>query len=62
MALGCDWTKQQADSRTFLTNKSKERNMFAAEHFLSNIVRDYGSIQSQQMVAHGTRWLEDFLD
>ena len=28
--------------------------MFAAEHFLSNIVRDYGSIQSQQMVAHGT--------
>ena len=42
MAVGCDRTKQEATSRTFLINKSKERNMFVAEHFLSNIVRDNG--------------------
>ena len=31
------------NSRTILANKSKERNMFVAERFLSNIVGEYGT-------------------
>ena len=34
--------RKQANSRTFLANKSKERNMFVAERFLSWLVKDYG--------------------
>ena len=34
--------RKQANSRTFLANKSKERNMFVAERFLSGLVKDYG--------------------
>jgi hypothetical protein len=35
-------------------NISKERNMFVAEHFLSDIVEEYmENIQFQQMEVHG---------
>jgi putative transposase len=40
--IGIDRTRKQANSRTFLANKSNERNMFVAERFLSGIVKDYG--------------------
>ena len=43
MALGGYRAREQANSRTFLVNNSKERNMFVAERFLSNIVSEYGA-------------------
>jgi len=39
---------------------SKERNMFVAEHFLSDVVHNYGYIRFQPMVELGTQWLVGF--
>ncbi len=39
---------------------SKERNMFVAERFLSNIVDEYGYHLFLQTVVHGIRKLVDF--
>ena len=35
-------TKKQGNSRTFLANKSKERNMLLVERFLSGVVKIHG--------------------
>ncbi|CAN5881740.1 hypothetical protein BH23THE1_BH23THE1_07060 [soil metagenome] len=40
--MDCDRTRKQAKSRTFLANKSKERNMLIAERFLSGVVKIHG--------------------
>ena len=40
--MDCDRTKKQGNSRTFLANKSKERNMLIAERFLSGVVKIHG--------------------
>ena len=40
---------------------SKERNMFVAEHFLSEVVHNYGIHPvSTEMVEPGTQWLVGF--
>ncbi|MDN5868046.1 MAG: hypothetical protein L0H55_11715 [Candidatus Nitrosocosmicus sp.] len=40
--MGSNGASKQANSRTLFCQESKERNMFVAERFLSNIRRDYG--------------------
>jgi putative transposase len=40
--MGCDRARKQANSRTFLANKSKERNMFVAEKFIGGLVKSHG--------------------
>ena len=35
-------TRKQANSRTSFANKSKERNMFVAERFMSDLVKIHG--------------------
>ncbi len=40
--MDCDRTRKQAKSRTFLANKSKERNILIAERFLSGVVKIHG--------------------
>ena len=42
LALGGNRTRKQANSRTSFAKKSKERNMFVAERYLSDIVTVYG--------------------
>ncbi|MDN5845221.1 MAG: hypothetical protein L0H53_02995 [Candidatus Nitrosocosmicus sp.] len=40
--MDCDRTKKQGNSRTFLANKTKERNMLIAERFISGLVKIHG--------------------
>ncbi|MDN5867877.1 MAG: hypothetical protein L0H55_10830 [Candidatus Nitrosocosmicus sp.] len=40
--MGSNRASKQANSRTFLANKSKERNMFVAERCLSGLVKVHG--------------------
>jgi putative transposase len=40
--MDCDGTRKHANSRIFLANKSKERNMLKAERFLSGAVKIHG--------------------
>ncbi|MDN5845612.1 MAG: hypothetical protein L0H53_04985 [Candidatus Nitrosocosmicus sp.] len=42
MALGSNRARKQTNSRTFLANKSIERNMLIAEKFLSGLVKVHG--------------------
>jgi hypothetical protein len=41
---------------------SKERNMFVAEKFLSDIVRDYEKHNVLLMAVHNTQWPSDSMD
>ena len=52
--MDCDRTKKQGNSRTFLANKSKERNMLIAERFLSPVVKVHGKYPLQTHV--GKTW------
>ena len=40
--MDCYRTRKQADPRTLLAKKSKERNMFVAERFLVSLVKGHG--------------------
>jgi hypothetical protein len=42
MTLGSNRGSKQTNPRTFLANKSKERNMFVAERFLDSLVKVNG--------------------
>ena len=63
LVMGSDRTKKQGNSRTFLANKSKERNMLIAKRFLSAVVKIHRKHPlSTATVKPGTQWLAGFLD
>ena len=53
LVMDCGRNKKQGNSRTFLANKSKERNMLIAERFLSGVVKIHGK---QPLSTDGGTW------